>query len=54
MNNETWTVPIKDFIGLKSKMYTFIIKDNHDCNKAKIINRNNLDDELKYKTYKKV
>ena len=35
-------------------MYTFIIKDNHDCNKAKGINKNNVNNELKYKAQKNV
>ena len=41
-------MPIKGFVGLKSKMYTFITEDNHESKKAKGI----IDDELKYEDYK--
>ena len=41
-------MPIKSFVGLKSKMYTFITEDNHESKKAKGI----IDDELKYEDYK--
>ena len=33
---------MKGFVGLKSKTYTFIIKDNHASKKAKDINNNSL------------
>ena len=33
MKGETCGVPIKGFIALKSKMYTFITKDNHESKK---------------------
>ena len=28
-------MPVKDFIGLKSEIYTFITEENHISNKAK-------------------
>ena len=40
MKNETWGMPVKDFIGLKSEIYTFITEENHISNKAKNINKN--------------
>lgn len=54
MIDETRGVHIKDFVGLKSKLYTFMIKDIHESNKTKGINKNNVDDELKFKDYKNV
>ena len=30
MKDETCGVPIKGFVRLKSKMYTFITEDNHE------------------------
>ena len=54
MKDETYSVPIKGFVGLKSKMCTFIKEDNHESKKAKGINNNVVDDELKYEDYKNV
>ena len=48
MKGEACGVPLKDFIGTKSKMCTFITKDNHKFKKAKSMNKNFVDDELKY------
>ena len=48
MKDETSGVSIKRFSGLKSKMYTLITEDNHECKKPKGINENAADDELKY------
>ena len=45
---------MKRFVGLKSKMYTFIKEENHESEKAKEINKNAVDDELKYEDYKNV
>ena len=42
---------MKGFLGLKSKMYTFITECNHESEKAKAINKNVVDDELKYEDY---
>ena len=52
--DETSGVPIKGFVGLKSKMYTFITEDNHESKKAKGINKYVVDDELKYEDCKNV
>ena len=46
--------PIKGFAGLKSKIYTFTTEDNHESKKAKGINKNAVNDELKYVDYKNV
>ena len=51
---ETCGLPIKGFVGLKSKVHTFIRKDNHKSKKAKDINRNVIDDEVKYENYNNV
>ena len=40
---------MKDFIGLKSKIYTFITEGNHESKKEKGIS---VDDELKYEDCK--
>ena len=34
-------------------MYTFITRENQESKKAKYINENHVDDELKYEDYKK-
>ena len=39
MKDETWYMSIKGFAGLKVKMYTYITKNEHECKKAKNINR---------------
>ena len=45
-------MPIKGFVGLKSKMYTFLAEDNHESKKAESINKNVVDNELKCGDYK--
>ena len=47
MKDEKCDVPIKGFVGLESKMYTFITEENHESQKAKDINKNLVDNELK-------
>ena len=37
IRNKTCVMSIKYFVGLKSKIYTFITEDNHKSNKAKSI-----------------
>ena len=53
MKDETYGVPIKGFVELKAKMYTFITEDNNESKKAKGINKKVVFDELKYEDYKK-
>ena len=53
MKDETCGIPIKGFVGLKSKM-SFITKENHESKKAKYIFENIVDGELKYEDYKNV
>ena len=47
MKDETSGVPINGFVGLKSKMYTFIAEDNHEAKNLKGTNNNFVDNELK-------
>ena len=52
--DETAGIPIKEFIGLRSKMYS-IMKDNNEGKKtAKGISRNIIKKELKHETYKEI
>ena len=48
MKDETYGVPVKGFVGLKSKMYNFITEGNHESKKAKGINKNVVDDEIRH------
>ena len=52
MKDDTSGVSIKGFLGLESKMYTFITEFIPEFKKAKDINKNFVDDKLKYKYYK--
>ena len=52
IKNETVGMPMKGFVVLKSKMYTFITGDNHESKNLKGINKNDVDDKLKYEEYK--
>ena len=54
MKDETCDMPINFFVGLKAKVYTYITEDDHECKKAIGINRNVVDDELKYEAYKNI
>ena len=51
MKDETSGMFVKDYVGLKSKIYTLIAANNHESNKAKGINQNFLDIELKSENY---
>ena len=42
------SVRIKSFVGLKSKIFTYLTEDDHKFKKAKSINENVVNDELKY------
>ena len=48
MEDDTFGLLIKGFVRLKSKLYTFITEDNDKSKKAKGINKNVVDHELKY------
>ena len=48
MKDDTSGVSIKGFLGLESKIYTFITEFIHEFKKAKDINKNFVDDKLKY------
>ena len=40
MKDKTAGVAIKEFVGLKPKMYSFLVDDNSEHKKAKGINKN--------------
>ena len=40
MIDETAGVPIEEFVGLKPKMYTFLVDDSSEHRKAKSVNKN--------------
>ena len=54
MKDETCDTRTKGFVGLKSKMNTFKTEDNHESEKTKGINKNVVDDDLKYGDQKNV
>ena len=45
---KTYNVPIKRFVGLKWKIYAYITEEDHECKRAKDINKNVVDDELEF------
>ena len=40
MKDETGGVAIEEFVGLKAKMYSFLVDDNSEHKKAKCVNKN--------------
>ena len=40
MKDETGSVVIEEFVGLKAKMYSFLVDDNSEYEKAKAVNKN--------------
>ena len=48
MKDETSGLLVKGFVGLKSKIHTFITEGNDEFNKPKEIRKNVVNDELKY------
>ena len=46
IKNETCNLPLKGFVGLKSKTDTFITEDNDESEKVKNTNKIFLDEEL--------
>ena len=53
IKDETCSVAIREFAGLKPKMYSFLIEDNSEQKKAKGVNRNLLE-ILTHSEYKNV
>ena len=54
MRDKTCGVPIKVFVRLKAKIYTYITDTNHECKKLKGIDKNVVDDEPNHEYYKNV
>ena len=52
--NEAASIPIVEFIGLKSKMYSYIKNDEKEGKTAKGIKKNVIKNDLKHKDYKNV
>ena len=52
--DETCGVPMTCFVGLKSKIYTFITEENHESKKPRDINKKFVNDKLKKEDYKTV
>ena len=52
--NSLIVTKMKDFVGLNSKMHTFITEDNYESKKAKGINKVIIHDELKYEDCKNI
>ena len=42
MKDETVGVAIEEFVRLKSKMYSYLVNDNSEDEKGKVVNRNAL------------
>ena len=40
MKDETTGVAIEEFVGLKKNMYSYLVDDNSQHKKAKVVNRN--------------
>ena len=53
MKDETGGAPIKEFVGLKSKMYPFLVDDCSEHKRAKGVNRN-VDATINHGEYKDV
>ena len=54
MKDKTCVVPMKDFLGLKYKLSTFVTEDKDESKKVNGINKIVVDDELNYEDYKNV
>ena len=52
MKDETAGVPIVEFVGLRSKMYSYVTKDEKGCKTAKGIKKNVVRNLLKHEDYK--
>ena len=51
--DEACGVPITDFVGLKSKMYSYTKNDKKGGKTAKGIKKNVIENNIKHKDYKK-
>ena len=52
MKDETAGLPIIEFIGLRSKMYSYVKGDEKSCKRAKGIKRNVVKNEIRHEDYK--
>ena len=52
MKDETAGLPIIEFIGLRSKMYSYVKDDEKSCKRAKGIKRNVVKNEIRHEDYK--
>ena len=52
MKDETAGVPIAEFVGLRSKMYSYVTNDEKGCKTAKGIKKNVVRNLLKHEDYK--
>ena len=52
MKDETAGVPIVEFVGLRSKMYSYVTNDERGCKTAKGIKKNVVRNLLKHEDYK--
>ena len=52
MKDETAGIPISEFVGLKSKMYSFVTNDKKGCKTAKGIKKNVVTNVIKHEDYK--
>ena len=40
MKDDIRSVAIEEFVGLKAKMYSFLVEDNREYKNTKVVNRN--------------
>ena len=52
--DESHSLPIKEFIGLRSKMYSCLYEGGHEIKKAKGINRSVVKNTLLHQDYKSI
>ena len=54
MKDETKGEPTVEFVGLRSKMYSYVQNDEITCKKAKGIKKNIVKNVIKHEDYKKI